>query len=74
MTNALDPRHRATVGSMAAQADALGQVSFGPLFGLAGNIWGVPTALALASVVRLPTLVLPRLGGRTTSAVPQKLT
>ncbi len=70
----LDSRHRATVGSMAAQADALGQVSFGPLFGLAGNVWGVPTALALAALVRLPTLALLRLGGRTTSAEAQKLT
>ena len=70
----LDPRHRATVGSMAAQADALGQVSFGPLFGLAGNVWGVPTTLALAALVRLPTLMLLRLGGRTTPAQPQKLT
>lgn len=49
---------RATINSFAAQADALGQVSFGPLFGLAGNIWGVRAALALAAVVRLPTLGL----------------
>jgi MFS family permease len=60
----LDPRHRATVGSLANQADALGQVTFGPLFGLAGNLWGVPAALALAALVRLPTLALLRLGGR----------
>ena len=60
----LASRHRATVNSLASQADALGQVSFGPLFGLAGNVWGVPAALALAALVRLPTLALFRLGGK----------
>ena len=62
----LDSRNRATVGSLAGQADALGQVSFGPLFGLVGNIWSVPAALALAAIVRLPMLALLRLGGRAT--------
>ncbi|WP_221091072.1 MFS transporter [Deinococcus aquaedulcis] len=49
---------RATINSFASQADALGQVSCGPLFGLAGNLWGVRAALALAALVRLPTLAL----------------
>ncbi|WP_425147002.1 MFS transporter [Deinococcus sp.] len=60
----LASRHRATVNSLASQADALGQVSFGPLFGLAGNVWGVPAALALAALVRLPILLLLRRGGK----------
>jgi MFS family permease len=68
----LDPRHRATVNSLAGQADALGQVSFGPLFGLAGNLWGVPAALALAALVRLPTLTLLRLGGSKQNAALPK--
>jgi MFS family permease len=60
----LDPRSRATVNSIAAQADALGQVSFGPVFGLLGNVLGVRAALALAALVRLPTLGLLRRAGR----------
>ncbi len=59
----LDPRSRATVNSIAAQADALGQVSFGPVFGLLGNALGVRAALALAALVRLPTLGLLRRAG-----------
>jgi len=59
----LDPRSRATVNSIAAQADALGQVSFGPVFGLLGNALGVRASLALAALVRLPTLGLLRRAG-----------
>ena len=62
LNTGLESRSRATVNSLASQADALGQVSFGPLFGLAGNVWGVPAALALAALVRLPTLLVFRLG------------
>lgn len=59
--------NRATVNSLASQADALGQVSFGPLFGVAGNLWGVPAALALAALVRLPLLLVLRAGRSTNS-------
>ena len=54
----LNPRSRATVNSMVSQADALGQVTFGPVFGLLGNLLGVRAALALAALVRLPALPL----------------
>ena len=60
----LESRSRATVNSLASQADALGQVGFGPLFGLAGNLWGVSSTLALAALVRLPVLAVLRLGQR----------
>ncbi|PNY81267.1 MFS transporter [Deinococcus koreensis] len=69
----LDPRTRATVNSFAAQADALGQVGCGPLFGLAGNLWGVRAALALAALVRLPTLALLGRAGRVTASRPADL-
>lgn len=59
----LNPASRATVNSIASQADALGQVTFGPVFGLLGNVLGVRSALALAALVRLPALgVLGRAG------------
>ncbi|THF85258.1 MFS transporter [Deinococcus sp. KSM4-11] len=64
LNQGLPPDSRATVNSFAAQADALGQVSFGPLFGLAGNVWGVRAALVLAALVRLPTLGLLARAGR----------
>ncbi|MFK7600687.1 MFS transporter [Deinococcus sp. SM5_A1] len=54
----LNPASRATVNSIASQADALGQVTFGPVFGLLGNVLGVRAALALAALVRLPALPL----------------
>ena len=60
----LHPASRATVNSIASQADALGQVTFGPIFGVLGNTLGVRTALALAALVRVPTLtLLSRTGG-----------
>jgi MFS family permease len=62
INDGLESRSRATVNSLAAQADALGQVGFGPLFGLAGSLQGVSSALALAALVRLPVLVVLRLG------------
>ena len=62
LNGGLESRSRATVNSLASQADALGQVSFGPLFGLAGGLWGVQVALALAALVRLPVLAVLRLG------------
>lgn len=58
LNRGLDSRSRATVNSIAGQADALGQVTFGPLFGVIGNLAGVRAALALAALVRLPALPL----------------
>ena len=54
----LNPASRATVNSIASQADALGQMTFGPIFGVLGNTLGVRTALALAALVRVPALTL----------------
>ncbi|GGL66335.1 MFS transporter [Deinococcus aerolatus] len=65
----LNPASRATVNSIASQADALGQVTFGPVFGVLGNVLGVRSALALAALVRLPALpLLGRAGGRPDAA------
>lgn len=65
LNRGLKPGSRATVNSLASQADALGQVTCGPLFGLVGNLSGVRLALALAALVRLPALPLfRRAGGR----------
>lgn len=44
---------RATVNSLASQADALGQVTLGPALGLLGNLAGVRAALAAAGLLRL---------------------
>lgn len=63
LNRGLDPRSRATVNSIASQADALGQVTFGPVFGLLGNVLGLRAALALAALVRLPALPLLRRAG-----------
>ncbi|CAM3625350.1 MFS transporter [Deinococcus saxicola] len=59
----LNPASRATVNSIASQADALGQVTFGPAFGLLGNVLGVRSALALAALARLPALEVLRRAG-----------
>lgn len=58
LNQGLDSRSRATVNSIASQADALGQTTVGPIFGGLGNILGVPVALTLAALIRLPMLPL----------------
>ena len=58
LNQGLDSRSRATVNSIASQADALGQMAVGPIFGALGNILGVPVALTLAALIRLPMLPL----------------
>ncbi len=63
LNRGLTARSRATVNSLASQADALGQVTFGPVFGLLGGALGVRAALALAALVRLPALPLLRGAG-----------
>ncbi len=49
---------RATVLSLAGQADALGQIAFGPVMGAPGSRAGVPWALAASALVRLPMLLI----------------
>ncbi len=61
----LDPKVRATVNSMNAQSDAIGQMAGGPGIGLIGRIFGVRVALVLGAVILSPVLLLygRRLGG-----------
>lgn len=58
LNHGLEPRVRATVLSMGGQADALGQVAGGPLFGLLATAVSVPVALFASAVVLMPTLGL----------------
>jgi DHA3 family tetracycline resistance protein-like MFS transporter len=54
----IDPKVRATVLSITAQTDALGQISGGPGIGFVGNTFGVRTALALGGFILLPAMGL----------------
>lgn len=56
LNQGLDSRTRATVISIAAQADALGQVAGGPAVGWLGNVSGARPALLATALLRLPTL------------------
>jgi len=53
----LDPSTRATINSMGAQSDAIGQAAGGPALGLIGNA-SVPAALVVSGLLRLPVLLL----------------
>jgi MFS family permease len=53
-----DSNVRATAISMTTIAGSLGEWTGGPMLGLIGNRWGVRAALAAASVLLAPTLVL----------------
>jgi len=53
----LDPSTRATINSMGAQSDAVGQAAGGPALGLIGNA-SVPAALVVSGFLRLPALLL----------------
>jgi len=54
----LDPATRATVNSMVGQSDAIGQIAGGPTIGLVAVWWSVPAAIAVAGVLRAPSLAL----------------
>jgi len=54
----IDSRARATVLSMNGQADAIGQVVVGPVFGLIGMLQSVRAALLISALALLPTLPL----------------
>lgn len=61
----LDRRSRATVNSVAQQADALGQVGAGPALGWIAAARTVSTALVVAAAAQLPAVpVLARAGRR----------
>ena len=49
---------RATVFSIAGQADAIGQAGGGPVLGLIGNVWGIRAALGASALVIAPALAL----------------
>ena len=54
----LDPKIRATVLSITAQADAIGQIAGGPGIGFIGRQFGVRTALAMGGLILSPVLLL----------------
>jgi DHA3 family tetracycline resistance protein-like MFS transporter len=54
----LEPRVRATVNSMAGQADALGQILGGPVLGLIAQGASVGTAILIAALLLAPGLAL----------------
>ena len=54
----LDPATRATVNSMAGQMDALGQIAGGPAVGAVAVWFRVPLAIAVAGLIRVPSLLL----------------
>lgn len=56
----LDPKTRATINSVGGQADAIGQAAGGPALGaIAGGV-GVPFAIVVSGLLRLPSLLLYR--------------
>lgn len=54
----LDPKIRATVLSITAQADAIGQIAGGPGIGFIGRQFGVRAALAMGGLILSPVLLL----------------
>jgi predicted MFS family arabinose efflux permease len=54
----LDPKTRATINSMATQADAIGQAGGGPVLGIIATRASVPWAIAVSGLLRLPALAL----------------
>ncbi|HEX6843625.1 MAG TPA: MFS transporter [Actinomycetota bacterium] len=68
----LEARTRATINSMATQADAIGQAVGGPMLGLTARYGSVPLALGISGLLRLPALLLYRraIRGGTVGTVP----
>ena len=54
----LDPKTRATINSMATQADAVGQAAGGPILGVIATTAGAPWAIGISGLLRLPALAL----------------
>jgi DHA3 family tetracycline resistance protein-like MFS transporter len=54
----LEPATRATVNSMATQADSVGQAAGGPGLGLIAKGVSVPWAIGISGLLRLPALLL----------------
>jgi DHA3 family tetracycline resistance protein-like MFS transporter len=53
-----DPSVRATVNSIASQADAIGQTAGGPVIGVIGKIVSLPAALVTSALFVTPALAL----------------
>jgi DHA3 family tetracycline resistance protein-like MFS transporter len=60
VTQRADPAVRATILSVAGQADAVGQVVGGPPIGLIGSLVSIPAALLVSAACLLPALPLIR--------------
>ena len=58
LNRGLEPSTRATVLSMAGQADALGQIAGGPVLGFVGSAVSIRAALVLAGAILCPAVVL----------------
>jgi MFS transporter, DHA3 family, tetracycline resistance protein len=58
LNRGLDPRTRATVNSIAEQADAIGQTLGGPVLGVIAAARSVTAAIVVAGLVRLPVFGL----------------
>jgi MFS transporter, DHA3 family, tetracycline resistance protein len=71
MSDHSEPETRATVLSFAGQADCLGQVTCGPLIGLAAVSFSVEAALALSALMLAPSILLVAAAGRGGSLAPQ---
>ena len=54
----LDPATRATINSLGAQADAIGQAGGGPVLGLIARGASIPGAVVVSGLLRAPALVL----------------
>ena len=58
INQSLEPATRATVLSMSAQSDALGQIAGGPPLGIVGNRYSLRAAIVAAGLLLLPALPL----------------
>nr|MBA2453820.1 hypothetical protein [Chloroflexia bacterium] len=58
LNQSLTPRVRATVFSMAGQADALGQIVGGPVIGLIATFGSLRIAMVAVAVIAMPQIVL----------------
>jgi len=58
INQSVDSRVRATIHSLAGQADALGQVVGGPVIGVIGTVRSLRAALAFAGLALTPALLL----------------
>jgi DHA3 family tetracycline resistance protein-like MFS transporter len=61
MNQGLDPKVRATVFSMAGQADAIGQLAGGPLIGLVANTFSIRVALLCSTTLLTPIMAMFRI-------------